>query len=78
MNLYVCIFRSVYSAYQAIKSDEASIVVAGGQESMSQAQHTAFMRLGTKYGNCVFKDSLLVDGLTDPTLKMHMGDTGNL
>lgn len=67
--------KSVYSAYQAIKSDEASIVVAGGQESMSQAQHTAFMRLGTKYGNCVFKDSLLVDGLTDPTLKMHMGDT---
>ncbi|GLV40752.1 Acetyl-CoA acetyltransferase 2 [Carabus blaptoides fortunei] len=67
--------KAVYLAYQAIKSDEATIVVAGGQESMSQAHHTSYMRNGTKYGNTMLKDSILCDGLTDPTLKMHMGDT---
>lgn len=68
--------RSVHLGYQAIKSGESEIVVAGGQENMSMAQHSAMLRTGTKLGTVSFTDTLLTDGLTDPMIKMHMGDTG--
>lgn len=67
--------KSVHLGYQAIKSGESEIVVAGGQESMSMAQHCAMLRTGTKLGSVSFSDTLLTDGLMDPMLKMHMGDT---
>ena len=67
--------RSVALAYQAIKAGDANIVIAGGQESMSQAQHTAPMRTGTKMGNVNFQDSMLKDALLDVFNEYHMGIT---
>lgn len=67
--------RSVALAYQAIKAGDAKIVIAGGQESMSQAQHTAPLRTGTKMGNVNFEDSMLKDALLDVFNEYHMGIT---
>ena len=67
--------RSVALAAQAIKCGDSNIVIAGGQESMSQAVHFSHLRNGIKFGNTEFKDSLLVDGLTDAFDNIHMGIT---
>ncbi|MCB9959302.1 MAG: acetyl-CoA C-acetyltransferase [Rhodospirillaceae bacterium] len=67
--------RAVAQAFQAIKLGECDIVVAGGQESMSQAPHTAHMRNGTKMGPVEFLDSMLRDALVDPFHNYHMGNT---
>jgi len=55
--------------------DGASIVVAGGQESMSQAPHAAHLRNGTKMGNVEFIDTMVKDGLWDAFNGYHMGVT---
>ena len=55
--------------------DGAKVVVAGGQESMSQAQHCAHLRDGTKMGDMKFIDTLLKDGLMDAFHGYHMGTT---
>ena len=62
--------------YQSIKCGDASIVVAGGQESMSQSVHAMHMRNGIKFGNAEIKDTMLADGLTDAFSNIHMGITG--
>ena len=62
--------------YQSILCDDAKIVVAGGQESMSQSVHAMHMRNGIKFGNADLKDTMLVDGLTDAFSNIHMGITG--
>ena len=62
--------------YQSIKCGDASIVVAGGQESMSQSVHAMHMRNGVKFGNAEIKDTMLADGLTDAFSNIHMGITG--
>ena len=62
--------------YQSIRCGDASIVVAGGQESMSQSVHAMHMRNGTKFGNAELKDTMIVDGLTDAFSNIHMGITG--
>lgn len=67
--------KAVYSGWQSIMSGQASVVVAGGQENMSMARHTALLRSGTKLGPQTFEDSLLTDGLVDSKLKIHMGNT---
>lgn len=67
--------RSVALAAQSIKSGDAQIVVAGGQESMSQAVHFAHLRNGIKFGDASLKDSLVFDGLTDAFNQYHMGIT---
>lgn len=67
--------RAVAIAAQQIQTGQASIVVAGGQESMSQAQHTAHLRNGTKMGDLKFTDTMLTDGLTDAFHNYHMGVT---
>lgn len=67
--------RSVAIAAQQIQTGQADIVIAGGQESMSQAQHTAQLRTGTKMGEVKFTDSMLNDGLIDAFEKYHMGMT---
>ena len=67
--------RSVALAAQAIKCGDSNIVIAGGQESMSQAVHFSHLRNGTKLSNTELKDSLLVDGLTDAFDNIHMGIT---
>ena len=67
--------RSVALGFQAIMNGDSSIVVAGGQESMSQAPHVAYMRGGTKMGNLEMIDSMIKDGLWDAFNGYHMGNT---
>jgi acetyl-CoA C-acetyltransferase len=67
--------RAVALGMQQIQTGSASIVVAGGQESMSQANHAAHMRDGTKMGDIKFIDTMVKDGLWDAFNNYHMGTT---
>ena len=67
--------RTVALGMQAIASGDADIVVAGGQESMSNAPHAVYMRDGVKFGNVDLKDTMIVDGLWDAFNDYHMGTT---
>jgi acetyl-CoA C-acetyltransferase len=67
--------RTVALGWQAIKNGDSSIVVAGGQESMSQAPHTAHLRNGQKMGDLKFVDTMIKDGLWDAFNGYHMGNT---
>ncbi|WP_191083600.1 acetyl-CoA C-acetyltransferase [Roseococcus microcysteis] len=67
--------RAVALAAQQIATGDATIVVAGGQESMSQAPHAANMRGGTKMGSLELVDTMLKDGLWDAFHGYHMGNT---
>jgi acetyl-CoA C-acetyltransferase len=67
--------RAVALGYQAIRNGDASIMVVGGQESMSQAPHVAHLRDGVKMGELKFVDSMLKDGLWDAFHGYHMGNT---
>lgn len=62
-------------AAQSILSGDNEIVIAGGQESMSQAPHFVSLRQGQKMGNAVLTDSMVADGLTDAYHGCHMGIT---
>lgn len=68
--------KSVILGRQAILAGDAKIVVAGGQESMSQAYHAIHMREGAKFGHMEMTDMMLKDGLTDAFHNYHMGVTG--
>ena len=67
--------RAVALAYQSIVSGDATIVVAGGQESMSLAPHAQFLRGGTKMGDLSLVDTMIKDGLMDVFNGYHMGIT---
>ncbi|KFB40835.1 AGAP001318-PA-like protein [Anopheles sinensis] len=67
--------KTVALGYQSIRLGDASIVVAGGQESMSKAPHVLHLRAGTKMGEAKMLDTLLHDGLTDAFYDLHMGVT---
>ena len=67
--------RSVALGFQSIQVGDASIVVAGGQESMSQAPHCANLRNGQKMGDLQFVDTMIRDGLWDAFNGYHMGNT---
>ncbi|KQS04209.1 acetyl-CoA acetyltransferase [Sphingomonas sp. Leaf357] len=67
--------RAVALAAQAIQSGDATIVVAGGQESMSLSAHAQHLRGGTKMGNVAMVDTMISDGLTDVFNHYHMGIT---
>jgi acetyl-CoA C-acetyltransferase len=67
--------RAVALGFQAILNGDSSVVVAGGQESMSQAPHAAYLRAGQKMGNVEFVDTMLKDGLWDAFHGYHMGVT---
>lgn len=67
--------RTVALAAQAIKVGDSSIVVAGGQESMSKAPHAVHMRDGLKMGDGSLVDTMMTDGLIDAFHKYHMGIT---
>ncbi len=67
--------RAVALGMQQIQTGNASIVVAGGQESMSQSMHAAHMRDGTKMGDVKFIDTMVRDGLWDAFNNYHMGTT---
>jgi len=67
--------RSVALGYQAIKEGDSSIVVAGGQESMSLSPHCAYLRDGQRMGDMKMVDSMIKDGLWDAFNGYHMGTT---
>jgi len=67
--------RAVALAAQQIRTGESAIVVAGGQESMSQSQHAAHLRAGVKMGELNLVDTMLKDGLWDVFHGYHMGIT---
>jgi acetyl-CoA C-acetyltransferase len=67
--------RAVALAFQAIKTGDATIVVAGGQESMSMSTHAQSLRPGTKMGDLSLVDTMIKDGLTDVFNGYHMGIT---
>ncbi|MBM3636113.1 MAG: acetyl-CoA C-acetyltransferase [Alphaproteobacteria bacterium] len=67
--------RAVAVGLQQITNGDAKIIMAGGQESMSQSQHVAHLRNGTKMGDMKFLDSMLRDGLLDAFQGYHMGTT---
>jgi len=67
--------RAVALGSQAIKCGDSAIVVAGGQECMSQAPHALHMRNGTKMGDTKFIDTMIKDGLWDAFNGYHMGQT---
>ncbi len=66
--------QAVVQAYQAIALGDADVVVAGGQESMSNAPYISMqLRGGARMGNVEFKDSMMSDGLTDAYDNVAMG-----
>jgi acetyl-CoA C-acetyltransferase len=67
--------RTVALAAQQIMSGESDIVIAGGQESMSQSTHAAYLRQGTKMGDLGMIDTMIKDGLWDAFNGYHMGAT---
>ena len=67
--------RAVALGMQQISNGDASIIVAGGQESMSMSQHAAHMRAGTKMGDMKVVDTMIKDGLLDAFNGYHMGVT---
>nr|WP_321456066.1 acetyl-CoA C-acetyltransferase [uncultured Cohaesibacter sp.] len=67
--------RAVALAAQHIMLGDAKIVAAGGQESMSQAPHTAYIRQGQKMGDLKMIDTMIRDGLWDAFNGYHMGQT---
>ena len=67
--------RSIASGFHSILSKNSDIVVAGGQESMSQAPHVVHLRNGKKIGDTDLVDSMIKDGLWDAFNGYHMGVT---
>ena len=67
--------RTIALGMQAIANDDAKIIIAGGQESMSNAPHCVWMREGVKFGNVDMIDTMIRDGLWDIFNDYHMGIT---
>ena len=67
--------RSVAAGYQAIISNDSKIVIAGGQESMSNAPHAIYIRNGKKLEETNLIDTIIKDGLWDAFNGYHMGIT---
>ncbi|MDX2318670.1 MAG: acetyl-CoA C-acetyltransferase [Hyphomicrobiaceae bacterium] len=67
--------RAIVTGAQQIAVGDANIVIAGGQESMSQSVHATHMRNGVKMGNAALVDTMVKDGLWDAFNDYHMGST---
>ncbi len=67
--------RAVALGAQHIMLGDASIVVAGGQESMSMSMHAQALRQGQKMGDTKLVDTMIRDGLWDAFNDFHMGQT---
>jgi acetyl-CoA C-acetyltransferase len=67
--------RAVALGMQQILTGASNVVVAGGQESMSQSQHAAYLRSGVKMGSLDLIDTMIKDGLWDAFNGYHMGIT---
>ena len=68
--------QAVITAVQALKAGDGELYLAGGMENMSRSPFLLEgVRGGHKFGNTSLIDSMLLDGLTDPTHRYHMGIT---
>src|SRR5213592_1974903 len=67
--------RAVALGAQQIRDGSADVVVAGGQESMSQSPHAQQLRGGQKMGDLALVDTMIKDGLWDAFHGYHMGQT---
>ena len=67
--------RAVALAAQQVVLGDATIVLAGGQESMSLSTHAAYLRAGQKMGDMQMVDTMIRDGLWDAFNNYHMGQT---
>jgi len=67
--------RAVTLGAQSIMTNQSDIVIAGGQESMTNAHHTINVRNGLKMGDGKLKDSMIIDGLWCAMNDYHMGTT---
>ena len=66
--------KAVMLAAQAIKAGDAQVIIAGGQESMSNAPHYLYgIRGGVKIGDQQLVDGMIRDGLWCATCNVHMG-----
>lgn len=71
--------KTVIMAQQAILAGDASLIVAGGMESMSNAPYLLRnARGGMRMGHGQVEDSMILDGLWDPYRNLHMGNAGEL
>jgi acetyl-CoA C-acetyltransferase len=67
--------RAVAEGMKSIRAGDSTIVIAGGQESMSLAPHAMQLRTGVKMGNGAMIDTMITDGLWDAFNNYHMGIT---
>lgn len=67
--------RAVAEGMKSIQSGDSTIVIAGGQESMSLSPHAMQLRTGVKMGDGKMQDTMIVDGLWDAFNNYHMGIT---
>ena len=67
--------RSVAAGYQAIMCNDSKIIIAGGQESMTNAPHAIYFRDGEKLDETKLIDTMIKDGLWDAFNGYHMGVT---
>lgn len=71
--------KAVMLADQVLNNGDAELIVAGGQESMTNAPHALFgARNGYKMGNQNLVDLMIHDGLWDVYNNFHMGNAGEL
>lgn len=71
--------KAVMLAADSIKLGSSQIVVAGGQENMTQAPHLLEnSRAGFRMGNANITDSMVKDGLWDPYNNFHMGNAAEI
>ena len=66
---------SIALAYNSIRCGDGNIIIAGGQESMSNAPHYIKLRKGEKVNEDKIKDTMIIDGLWDVYNEYHMGTT---
>ena len=69
---------SVALAYNSIRCGDGSMIIAGGQESMSNAPHYIKLRKGEKVNEDKIKDTMIIDGLWDVYNEYHMGMTAEI
>ena len=67
--------RSVVAGYQAIMSNDSKVIIAGGQESMTNSPHAINFRNGKKLDEKNLIDTMIKDGLWDAFHGYHMGVT---
>ncbi len=69
--------KAIHLGAQAIGAGDAELIIAGGQESMTQAPHLLAGRRVTKFGDITASDSIMIDGLVDAFHHVAMGVTGD-